>query len=110
MEHSPSRFADFWAVWPRRDAKKDALKAWQQVNGDRHIDAILEALAWQIPLREWDGGRFTPLPATYLRGERWTDEKPVLASEREQQRHAEMVEATRQREAARAAWEARKRA
>lgn len=70
------RFSEFYARYPRREARKDAEKAWKQVNGDAHFDAILAALAWQAPLYLKREREHRPLPATYLRGERWTDEPP----------------------------------
>lgn len=69
-------FEQFYASYPRREARKDAEKAWRQVNGDKHINAILAALQWQVPDYMSRERHFRPLPATYLRGERWTDEKP----------------------------------
>ena len=71
-------FDQFWASYPRREAKKDAKKAWAQANGEKHVDAILAALAWQRRLDSWVRG-FVPLAATYLRGERWEDENPLAA-------------------------------
>jgi hypothetical protein len=71
----PESFARVWAVYPRREARKDALKAWGQVDG------ILEALAWQIQSDSWQRG-YVPYLATYLRGERWTDERPESPAER----------------------------
>ena len=78
----PESFARIWAVYPRREARKDALKAWGQVDGERHVDAILEALAWQTQSDSWQRG-YVPYLATYLRGERWTDERPESPAERE---------------------------
>jgi len=70
-------FDQFWASYPRREAKKDAKKAWAQAHGDKHIDAILSALAWQRRTDSWVRG-FVPYAATYLRGERWEDENPQV--------------------------------
>jgi hypothetical protein len=69
-------FDQFWAAYPKRVARKDAMKAWQQVHGARHLDAILAALDWQRQQESWvkDGGQYIPLGASWLRGERWTDE------------------------------------
>lgn len=69
-------FVMFWAAYPKRKARKDAEKAWSQVRGDDHVEAILAALAWQTQQADWlkEGGQFVPYPASYLRGERWTDE------------------------------------
>ena len=71
-------FDAFWAAYPRHDARKDALKAWATLSPSPDLQAeILSALAWQCDLPDWrkHGGQFVPLPATYLRGERWTDER-----------------------------------
>ena len=75
-------FELFWRVFPRREAKKDARKAWNQLSPDAETQQkIHDALAWQIPMNGWDdqhaNRRFTPLPATWLRGERWNDQKPA---------------------------------
>lgn len=73
-------FDQFWDAYPLRNAKKDARKAFAQAEGERHLGAILAALAWQRQTDQWRRG-FIPLAATYLRGERWTDENPAAAVE-----------------------------
>jgi hypothetical protein len=68
-------FAAFWAAYPRRKHKKDARKAWADLRHTAALHAeILAALVWQT--EEWATRpvMYTPLPASYLRGERWTDE------------------------------------
>lgn len=78
-------FEQFWSAYPRREAKKDARRAWHQVDGDAHLVAILAALRWQCASEQWTkaGGQYVPLPASYLRGERWEDEPPALPHLRE---------------------------
>jgi hypothetical protein len=72
-------FTAFWAAYPRRKGKKDAWKAWQQLCPSACVQAqIVTALVWQI--KEWTHPRYTPLPASYLRGERWTDEPNAPAA------------------------------
>lgn len=68
-------FDEFWCVYPRREAKKDAMKAWKQIRSDLYPLIINAAAAWR---REWARREqnFLPLPATWLRGERWEDELP----------------------------------
>jgi len=67
----------FWSVYPRRDAKQDARKAWAQVKPtEEQIVRMEQALAWQRPQWAQDSYKFCPLPATYLRGRRWDDERP----------------------------------
>ena len=69
----------FWAAYPRRDSKKEARKAWAQMNPPEElVDRMLVALAWQAPVNRWDADKrgFAPYPASWLRGERWDDERP----------------------------------
>jgi hypothetical protein len=68
----------FWSKYPRHDAKKDARKAWDRLNPSPElVEKILAALAWQVFKSDWqkDEGQFIPLPASWLRGERWEDER-----------------------------------
>ena len=71
-------FAAFWAAYPRHDAKKDARKAWDKLNPSPElVQQILAALAWQVLRAAWqeDNGKYVPLPASWLRGARWEDER-----------------------------------
>src|SRR5688572_21852369 len=76
-EFDPEGFAAFWARFPRRQAKVDAYKAWRQKQPSAETQReIHAALDWQIPALKWDGEpQYCLLPASYLRGERWTDER-----------------------------------
>lgn len=68
----------FWNVYPSRSAKKDARVAWLQVNPSAAlVDRMLETLAWQTRLWATQGYGM-PYPASWLRGERWTDEPPAV--------------------------------
>lgn len=77
-------FDTFWEAYPRHEAKKDARKAWGQVNpSEETLGKILAALEWQKQCDQWLRG-YIPLPATYLRGERWEDEpmsRPALGQQ-----------------------------
>lgn len=71
-------FSGFWARWPRKHARKDANKAWEKLNPDHELEKeIHAALDWQIPIFEQRDPQYIPLAATWLRGERWTDEPPA---------------------------------
>lgn len=71
-------FLGFYNRYPRREARKDAEKAWGQIRVTPETEeAIHKALDWQVPLYEQREKHFIPLPASYLRGERWTDEPPT---------------------------------
>ena len=79
MDTNNSEFNTFWANYPRRQAKKDALRAWSKIKPP--ISDVLKALEWQKRSKQWLDG-FIPLPATYINGERWNDEpaKPVISA------------------------------
>ena len=76
-EFDPDGFARFWAAYPRREAKVDAYKAWRQKQPSPHTQELIHAaLTWQIVERDWrTTPQYCPLPAGYLRQERWTDER-----------------------------------
>lgn len=70
-------FDEFWNVYPKKKAKADALKAWKKLNPSAELkDTILKAVIHQRQTHDWtkDGGKYIPLPATWLNGQRWTDE------------------------------------
>lgn len=78
-------FEEFWAVWPHKVAKQEALIAWQQAGFDEHLDGtilvrqrLLPAIRAQTVAYGWGqpDGQFAPHPATWLRGRRWEDEVP----------------------------------
>ncbi len=67
-------FTNFWAAYPRKRAKRDAMKAWQKLNpGPELVDQILDAIDDQMRCRQWRDG-YIPYPASFIRGERWLDE------------------------------------
>lgn len=65
-------FLEFWSTWPRHDGKKAALAAWRKAIKGTPPEVIIAAAARFAadPNRE---PAFTPLPATWLNGERWND-------------------------------------
>lgn len=68
-------FSDFWRLYPRRVARKDAEKAWARVKPEDY-PKIFAAVERAKQTDDWnrENWRFVPYPATYLRGERWEDE------------------------------------
>ena len=68
-------FDDFWAVWPKREAKKDARRAWDKLSVASRT-AALAALPAHVARwrREGRARNHIPHPATWLNGERWEDE------------------------------------
>lgn len=68
----------FWADYPRKDARLDALKAWTELDPSPELlEQILQSLAWQKQRLDWtkDNGQYVPYPATWIRGRRWEDER-----------------------------------
>lgn len=75
------QFTRFWDKYPRRVSKKDARRAWLQLNPSPElVDRMIAALEWQVRAYRWatDKIDFAPYPASWLNGERWTDEAPNL--------------------------------
>lgn len=73
---APCGFEAFWSAYPRKQAKKDAAKAWEKLNPADELQAkLLAAVALQSQSESWRamGGKFIPLAATWLNGERWED-------------------------------------
>lgn len=68
-------FEDFWKMFPKRVARKDAMKAWAKVS-PREYPKIIRAIEQQKMCDDWtdQGGKFIPYPASWLNGERWYDE------------------------------------
>lgn len=70
-------FDEFWAAYPRKAGKAEALKAWKKINPDAALhSAMLDAVAAHKQSDQWrrDNGQYIPYPATWLNGERWKDE------------------------------------
>jgi hypothetical protein len=70
-------FDEFWKAYPRKIAKADARKAWEQTEKFRpKTEEVLKAVETAKKTEDWrkDGGKFIPYPATWLRGERWEDD------------------------------------
>lgn len=64
-------FDEFYQAYPRHQGKADAFKAWNSTKPD--LPTVLTALEWQR--QNWTDPKYVPLPATYLRGRRWEDER-----------------------------------
>ena len=75
------RFEQFWAIYPKKQGKGDALKVWKRLKPDKALfEQILESVkahASRNPQWKRDGGQYIPNPATWLRQTRWLDEIPA---------------------------------
>ena len=78
----PEEFLKFWSRYPRKEGRKNALKAWKKLSpSPALVEEIMSGLEWRLTCEEWtkEGGKYIPLPATWLNGERWTDARPEEA-------------------------------
>lgn len=72
----PSRFDEFWKLYPRKDAKDKARQAWTKKKCDAMADKIITALKAHLTRKDWlkDNGEFIPYPASWINAGRWDDE------------------------------------
>ena len=71
-------FDEFWKLYPRKESKAAAKKAWLKLKPDQALfDQIANALEYRCQTKEWldNDGRYIPHPATWLNGHRWEDEQ-----------------------------------
>lgn len=69
----PAGFDQFWAAYPRKANRAEAIKAWKAIKPD--LSVVLADLSARVST--WTDPQFIPYPGTYLRQERWTDEIPA---------------------------------
>ena len=69
-------FDDFWRVYPRRQAKLDAMKAWNQALKHGTAEAIIAGVERYKRSDTVQAG-YICLPGTWLRQGRWMDEDAV---------------------------------
>lgn len=103
---SAEDFAIFWKLYPRKAAKKDAVKAWTKIKPEL-VPLIMKSLGEHCACREWlkDDGQFIPYPASWLNGEKFNDEvRPYVAGQTNtgtnRTRSPSLSEQVRQRNAA----------
>jgi len=68
-ESYDSDFLEFWKIYPRKEDKKKAQRAWRKLTKTNKGKAMADVY------NRYDGvaTRFIPLPTTYLNGERFND-------------------------------------
>ena len=73
-------FSAFWEAYPKKVGKRDAIKAFEKLEGQgvlsaETLPAVLAALDRQRRSQDWmkDDGQYIPHPATWLNGRRWED-------------------------------------
>lgn len=74
-KYHPDWFDRFWALYPKKKSKKDAIKAWDKLKPSLELCKIMDAaLRKQMTWKQWQDPQFIPLPGTWIRGENWNDE------------------------------------
>jgi hypothetical protein len=76
-------FSKFWALYPLKVGKANALKSWMKLKlTDELFAEIAGGLAKQVVCADWtkDGGQYVPHPTTWLNGKRWEDEVKVASN------------------------------
>lgn len=82
VDEQTQLFDRFWTAYPRHEGKEPARRAWKRLKPNiqlcRDMSAALER---QKCSESWkrDGGRYIPMPATWLNQHRWEDEPAVPA-------------------------------
>jgi len=69
-------FDEFYSKYPKKQGKADAFKAFVKLSpNDELLGTILRAVEEWSKSEAWlkDDGKYIPLPATWLRGNRWED-------------------------------------
>ena len=78
-----SRFEEFWTIYPRKEGKGAARKAWLKAVGvikrtddepERYLKEMVERYRRYVDARSSRDRKFIPHAATWLNQERWTDD------------------------------------
>lgn len=74
IELLPVGFPEFWAAYPKRKNKPDAIRSWKKQNPP--LAEVIAALSWQVNQPQWckEGGQFIPGPERYLNQRSWEEE------------------------------------
>jgi hypothetical protein len=70
-------FSKWWAVWPKKVAKFDAMRAWVETESAHPpLDQMIQLVQQQKQGPDWlrDAGAYIPHPSTYLRRGQFLDE------------------------------------
>ena len=69
-------FDRFWAVYPRKVAKPQAMRSWKKAaTNEKTVKEIMAAVEMAKESADWkkEGGKYIPYPATWLNNRRWED-------------------------------------
>src|SRR5690606_24195859 len=77
-----SEFAEWWVVYPRKQGKADAYKAFKAARKTVSLKTLIAGAQAYALLNIGEDKSFLKLPGGWLRGERWEDEQIVNATKR----------------------------
>src|SRR6185369_6134585 len=69
-------FDDVWLLYPKHVARKAAAHAWNRLKPEDQVAALVAAITWRRIWLKRGEIDFVPHAATWLNGERWTDDLP----------------------------------
>ena len=72
----PDGFEEFWKAYPKKSAKPLAMKAFKSANINGDLRKVLADIESKKQSDSWktNGGKFIPMPSSYLNQRRWEDE------------------------------------
>ena len=79
---APDVFDEFWTLYPKKEAKGAAVRAFKAAVKKAGPDKVIDGLKAQLPALAATDRQFIPLPATWLNAERWADEAAPTQPER----------------------------
>ena len=68
------KFDQFWEAYPKKKGKGQARKAFERALKKTDMETLLEGVSEYVRNSRWEDEQFIAYPATWLNGERWTDE------------------------------------
>jgi hypothetical protein len=73
---TPSKFDDFWKLYPKKAKKPEAKAAWEKIckkksNERPTFEMIEKAILNQKTSKQWQDKQFIPMPSTWLNGSKW---------------------------------------
>jgi hypothetical protein len=75
-------WATFWEAYPRKEGKGQARKAWPKAVRTTEATTIIAGANRYADQRRGQDRQYTAMPATWLNGERWTDQPASAATPR----------------------------
>jgi hypothetical protein len=81
--HASSDAAEIYQLYPRKEARADAIKAIEKALRKVTAEALKEAVSAFANAKQGQEAKFIPHPATWFNGERWTDDRSTWAAWRQ---------------------------